>query len=183
MDKQRSLGFSLVELVIVCAVAVIIMMAAVPLYTAATRRSTADGGAQLIAQQLNYARALAVSSHANVLVQFTPATNYVVVAPGTGSARGPFPLGTGIELQTSAFTPDTPDSLGTVVLGVGANTQMTFLDNGAAVDDPATNNLRSGTFFLQHSSGDAASRRAVTVLGGTGRIHIWRWDPDSSAWK
>ena len=183
MDKQRSSGFSLVELVIVCAAAVIIMVAAVPLYTAATRRSTVDSGAQLIAQQLNYARALAVSSHANVLVQFTPATNYVVVAPGTGAARGPFPLGTGVELLTTAISPDTPDSLGSVVLGVGANTQLTFLDNGAAVDDPVTNNIRSGTFFLQHNSGDAASRRAVTIMGGTGRIHIWRWDPGASAWK
>jgi Tfp pilus assembly protein FimT len=172
-----------VELVIVCAVMAIIAMAAVPLYTGATRRSSADGGAQVIAQQLNYARALAVSSHASVTVQFDPAANTVVVAPGSGSMRGPFPLGTGVQLLTTALSPDSPDGLGSTVLGVGGNTQMSFLDNGAVVDNIVTNNLRSGTFFLQHNSGDVASRRAVTLLGGTGRIHIWRYDPGSSAWK
>jgi len=102
---------------------------------------------------------------------------------GTGSVRGPFSLPGGVRFLTSAPVMDTPDTLGSTVLGVGSNNQMVFLDNGSVVDDPVNNNISSGTFFLQHVNNDLSTVRAVTLMGGTGRVHTWRWDESAYAWK
>ncbi len=178
---RQQQGFSLIEAMIVIAVASVLMVMAIPMYRTTMDRSNADGAAQLIAQELSLARALAVSTHANILVQF--ASNSVVVAPGTGSIRGPFPLPG--KTQFLALNPmsDTPDNLGSTVLGSGGNTQITFLDNGAAATDDTGATLCSGTVFIQNADGDPATTRAVTLLGGTGRVRIWRYDPNSISWK
>ncbi len=176
-------GYTLTETSITLAVACILMAVAVPIFDGAYRSSSADSAAQLIAQQLSYARGLAIGSHAPVLLESNPDGNAVTVAPGTGSARGPFYLPGGMHIQTVASIPDTPDALGATLLGVGGHTEMTFLDNGAVIDDPVSNNLCSGTFFLKHQDGDPASSRAVTLLGGTGRVRIWRYDTQAHAWK
>jgi len=183
MRISKQSGYSLIEAMIVLIATGVLAVAAVPLYDAAIRNSNSEAAAQLIAQELSYARALAVSSHANILVQFNNTNNTVVVAPGTGSARGPFSLPVGVRFLTSSPVMDTPDTLGSTVLGVGSNNQMTFLDNGSVVDDPVNNNISSGTFFLQHVNNDLSTVRAVTLMGGTGRVHTWRWDESAYAWK
>jgi len=159
------------------------MAVAVPIFDGAYRSSNADSASELIAQQLSYARGLAIGSHAPVLLQCNPDGTAMTVAPGTGSARGPFYLPGRMQIQPVASIPDTPDVLGGTLLGVGGHKEMTFLDNGAVVDDPVGNNLCSGTFFLKHQDGDPASSRAVTLLGGTGRVRIWRYDTQTHAWK
>lgn len=183
MQNGAQSGYTLAEVAVVCAVGTVLLAIAFPLFNSAITRSNSNAAAQLIAQELGYARALAVGSHAGVLLEIDPANETVVTAPGTGSARGPFRLPGRMRIQGAAFTPDTPDGLNALVLGSGNNTQMTFLDNGAVVDNPTANNIISGTFYLQDDKGDPATRRAVTVIGGTGRIHMWRYDSQSGSWK
>jgi Tfp pilus assembly protein FimT len=158
-------------------------MIAIPSMHNAIRGSDADSAAQLVSQQFAYARSLALGSHQPVLLQFAPGTQEIVVAPGTGSARGPFVLPGNMQIQGAEILPATPDNLGSTVIGAGGIVQMFFLDNGSAVDSPATNNLISGTVFLQHAGGEASTRRAITLLGGTGRVHIWRYDTDTNNWN
>jgi Tfp pilus assembly protein FimT len=176
-------GYSLTELCIVCGVIAIMAMIAIPGMHNAIRGSDANSAAQLVSQQLAYARSLALGSHQPVLIQFTPATQEIVVAPGTGSVRGPFVLPGNMQIKQVAIPPSTPDNLGANVIGAGGVVQMFFMDNGSAVDGPATNNLISGTVFLQNESGEAYTGRAITLLGGTGRVHIWRYDTDTNTWK
>jgi Tfp pilus assembly protein FimT len=176
-------GYSLAELCVVCLVMAIMAMIAIPSMHDAIRGTDADSAAQLVSQQLAYARSLALGSHQPVLVQFAPASREMVVAPGTGSARGPFVLPGLMQIKPAQIPPATPDGLGSTVIGAGGITQMFFLDNGSAVDGPATNNLISGTVFLQHQSGDASTGRAITLIGGTGRVHIWRYDTNTNTWK
>jgi prepilin-type N-terminal cleavage/methylation domain-containing protein len=183
MWKTNQAGFTLAETAVVVAVACILMAMAIPSFDVMYQSSNADASAQLVAQQLNYARALAVGSHGPVVFQIDPSTNTVAVAVGTGSERGPLALSGKMRFQSSAPALDTPDSLGSTVLGMGDYTALTFLDNGAAVKDAVSNNLCSGTFFLQRQGGDASSRRAVTLLGGTGRVRIWRYDAKDNGWK
>jgi Tfp pilus assembly protein FimT len=183
MCISKQSGYSLIEAMIVLIATGILAVATVPLYDAAIRSSNSEAAAQLIAQELSYARALAVSNHGNILVQFNPTNRTLVVAPGTGSARGPFSLPAGVQFLTAAPVTDTPDGLGSTVLGVGGNSQMVFLDNGSVIDDPVNNNIRSGTFFLRHVNNDPSTVRAVTLMGGTGRVHTWRWDDNAYAWK
>ena len=179
-DHQH--GFSLIEAFIAIAVASILAGMAIPMFSTAMDQSNADAAAQLIAQELNLARAMAVGIHGNILVQFDSA-NSVVVAAGTGSARGPFVFPGKMTLLNSSPVSDTPDALGSTVLGTTGNNVVTFMDNGAAATDAAGATLCSGTFFIRNVNGDPATLRAVTLLGGTGRVHIWRYNPNSDSWK
>ena len=183
MGRSNQAGFTLVEALLVCTAALIFIAGAVPILNSVLARTNADSAAQFIAQQICYARALAVGSNADVLVKFDPDANTLVVAPGSGQARGPFNLGGGMTLLASSPSPDTPDGLGSTVLGIGDNTQMTCVDNGSVVVDSVSNTLCSGTFLIQHTNGDPATLRAVTLLGGTGRVHIWRYDTATGTWK
>jgi Tfp pilus assembly protein FimT len=181
--KNSQYGYSLGEACIVLAIMSIIAMAAIPNLHDAIRGSDADSAAQLVSQELAYARSLALASRQAVVIQFDPDTQEIVVAPGTGSARGPFVLPGGMNIQAAAIPPATPDNLGGNVIGAGGIVQMSFLDNGSAVDSPATNNIISGTVFLLNESGEAYTGRAITLVGGTGRTHIWRYDTHTNSWK
>ncbi len=180
IDPQH--GFSLIEAFIAIAVASILAGMAIPMFSTAMDQSNADAAAQLIAQELNLARAMAVGIHGDILVQFNSA-NSVVVAAGTGSARGPFVFPGKMTLLNSNPVLDTPDALGSTVLGPSGNNVVTFMDNGAAATDATGATLCSGTFFIRNVNGDPATLRAVTLLGGTGRVHIWRYNPNSNSWK
>ena len=181
IDPQQ--GFSLVEAFIAVAVASILAGMAIPMFSTAMNQSNADAAAQLIAQELNLSRAMAVGIHGPILVQFNSA-NSVAVAVGTGSARGPFVLpGKMTLLNSNPAVLDTPDALGNTALGLGVNNEVTFMDNGTAATDATGAILCSGTFFIQNVDGDPATLRAVTLLGGTGRVHVWRYNPNSNSWN
>jgi Tfp pilus assembly protein FimT len=180
--ERHEAGFTLIELILVFVTCCVVLTAAVPMFSSASRNSNADAAAQLIAQEISYARSLAIMNHASVLLQFTPQNNYIAVAPGTGSARGPFSLPVGIQILSSPLSPDTPDSLGSTLLGVGGYRDLLFLDNGTVVDEPSMQ-VCSGTVFLQHSSGMISTRRAVTLIGATGRVRVWHYDGTTGKWK
>ena len=183
MAKFDSYGYTLTEACLVCAVGAILLASAIPLFDTAMHSNDADAAAQLIVQELTHARTMAIGNGSGVLIRFDPAANSVVVAPGTGSVKGPFILPGRTKLQTNAPSLDTPDNLNSKVLGVGAFQQMTFLNNGAVVDNPAANNIISGTFFLENDNQDPSTRRAVTIFGATGKIKMWRFDDGSNTWK
>jgi Tfp pilus assembly protein FimT len=176
-------GISLAEVLIFFAVAAILTASAVPILRTMVSGTDADAAAQLIAQELTLARAMAVSTHGNILVQFDPSANSLVVAPGTGDIRGPFPMPGQMKFQNANPSSDTPDALGSKILGTGSNTQITFLDSGAAATDNTGTVLVSGTVFIERSNGDISTKRAITLLGGTGRIRIWKYDAVAGRWK
>ena len=182
VNKQQH-GYSLVEMLMVVSVASIFAAMAIPTFQTAMEQSDADAAAQVVAQELNFAQAMAVGSHGNILVQFDSAPNSVVVAPGTASVRGPFVFPSNTTFLNSNPVLDTPDALGNTVLGPGNNNTITFLDNGEAATDGTGTNLYSGTFFIEHVNGNPATLRAVTLLGGTGRVHIWQYVPSSNSWQ
>ena len=181
-SKRTQCGFSMIELMMVCAIAVILTVMAVPLYQSNLQISNADSAAQLIAQELRLAKALAVSTNGPVLVKFDPSANAVSVAPATGSARGPFILPGKMMFLKAAAPLDTPDALGAKVLGVDKNTTITFLNNGTVATDESGATICSGTFFLQNENGDVITNRAVTLVGGTGKMRIWKYSPKNTSW-
>jgi prepilin-type N-terminal cleavage/methylation domain-containing protein len=176
-------GFTVVEMMMVLAIGSILAAFSIPLLKTSMDGSNANSAAQLVAQQLNLARAMAIGTHSSVLVRFDSTANSVVIAPGTSSVRGPFVLPGKMRFRTEAPNHDTPDTLGGTVLGTGTRTQLTFLDSGAAATDASGTSLSSGTVFIENSVGDEATIRAVTLIGGTGRARIWQYFPDTTSWK
>jgi prepilin-type N-terminal cleavage/methylation domain-containing protein len=186
MNKHQPIftqkGFSLVEVLIVLALVVILAGFAIPMFNNVIGGTQADAAAQLIAQQLNLARTRAIGTLSATTIQVSPSASSITLAPGTTSARGPFPLPGDLSFLSEAPAVDTPDGLGGTLLGAGSRTQVIFINNGAATEDGTPTNLLSGTFFIQRA-GSNESLRAVTLVGGTGRIRIWRFNPAASTWN
>jgi prepilin-type N-terminal cleavage/methylation domain-containing protein len=175
-------GFSLTEVMIALAVSAIMMGFAVPMFNHTIGGSQADAAAQLIAQQLSLARIRAIGTQIATTVQIDPNANSILLAPGTTNVRGPFPLPGKMTFISEAPATDTPDGLGGTILGVDARTQVAFINNGAATTDGNGSNLMSGTFFIQRG-GNMETLRAVTLVGGTGRTRIWRFNPANNTWN
>ena len=70
-------------------------------------------------------------------------------------------------------TTDTPDGFGnSTALAFGTATSYTFSTDGTLVDQ--SGNPLNGTIFLAVVN-VAKSQRAVTIMGGTGRVRGFKW--------
>jgi len=169
-------GFSLVEILAGVTVLAMSMAIAIPAIGNALASAKADTGMRTVAGQLRAARDIAMTQRRTVEVQFI-GTNQVRSIRIDGATRttiddsileggGRFGLTTGV--------PDTPDAFGnTRAVDFGGPTTVWFLTDGSLVDN--TNLPVSGTVFLT-TLNRANAARAVTVLGPTGRIAMYKYD-------
>ena len=100
MHQQK--GFTLIELMVVVAVAAILLMLAVPSFNDSLARRRLEGFANELAADLQYARTQAVGNNANVSL-VTTATGYTVTGTtgGTGGTNVTYKtitLATGISI-------------------------------------------------------------------------------------
>lgn len=99
-SERNDAGFSLVELCIVIAGAIILTVSAIPAYNIIVNsfRLALSGG--MITTELQFARMKAVSSNEAFRVNFIPAQRVFQVETGAGAVvAGPFQLPDGIELN------------------------------------------------------------------------------------
>ena len=85
-------------------------------------------------------------------------------------------LESGLQFLLLAGAPDTPMRFGLKRpsgIAFGAATQILFNSDGTLIDQ--NGNPLNGTVFIE-IPGMAPSYRAVTVLGGTGRIRGYKWN-------
>jgi len=155
----------------------------------------------IVVSQMRVARQLAISQRRNVTVSFTSATipqkiTYQIVAD-TGANLSiadtyvPPPVTVPIAPQVS-FTqisgvPDTPMAFGTcsgagICIGGVANptTTMEFNSLGQFTDGTGVNTL-NGTIFLA-LPGQINTARAVTIMGGTGRVREYTYMGSTGGW-
>jgi len=180
-NQQR--GFTLWELAVVCVLLMIISaMAIVQLHPTIQQRQ-ADGAMAQVASQLRLAREMAVSQRRQIQVQFV-GTNQIVLTRlniNPGVVGGTF-IQTPMTYRLTAGKGDTPDGFGNagaVEFGgiVGGPPTMMFQSDGTFVD--TAGNLINGTVFLGMAN-EASAARAVTLVGSTGRIRMWR--NNAAAW-
>lgn len=175
-------GFSLIEVLISMVVMAVIMAATIIEMQPLVQQMHANTAANMILGQLRTARQLSIAKRRDIQVQFI-GTNEIKLTqqPVPGVAGGPIVisdlfLNPTVSYITFGGMPDSPDGFGNagaVEFGgvVGGLPIMQFQSNGTFVD--ANGIPVNGTVFIGVTN-IATSARAITVLGTTGRIRLYR---------
>ena len=125
-------GFTVMELVVVIAVAMLITGIAVPSFLSWLPTLRLSNGARQVATDLQLARMKAISQNAKFRLNFTSGTSYEFQKDnsGFGYESGPFSLPEGITVtETTPFTTSEFQPRGTANTGVGISTIT--LSNGS----------------------------------------------------
>jgi len=194
-------GFSLIELLTVVLVVSVLTAIAVMLTDGTQLRYKSNAARDLVVTQLRFARELATSKRRNVRVDFTPPNEVQVTVqylPGEtpGPAIPPVYLNNadhgvttnGAQFYLFSGLPDTPMGFGNTQAinlaqpsGGGAWGVM-FTTSGALVGTSSltamnligNSNPVNATIFIGIPP-KTTTARAVTVLGGTGRVRSYTW--------
>lgn len=181
-QKNSTSGFSMIEVLISMIVMAVIMAATIIEMQPLVQQMHANTGANMILGQLRTARQLSIAKRRDIQVQFI-GTNEIKLTqqPVPGAGGGPIVisdlfLSPTVFFMTFAGMPDSPDGFGNagaVDFGgvVGGPPIMQFQSNGTFVD--ANGIPMDGTVFIGVAN-IPTSARAITVLGTTGRIRLYR---------
>jgi prepilin-type N-terminal cleavage/methylation domain-containing protein len=173
-------GFTLIEVMMTVMLIGIISSMAVLQFGAARPGMVADGAMRTVMSQLNFARETAVAQRRRVRFDCDQATNILTIT----RINEPASAGTtvlaqvafegGVKYGLTGSVPDTPDKFGNAAAVSFQNAQAVMFNTEGHLVDGAGNPL-SGSIFLNIPQ-LAGSVRAVTVLGGVGRVRGWRWN-------
>jgi prepilin-type N-terminal cleavage/methylation domain-containing protein len=202
--KRAEQGFSLLEMLVVVALAFTVMAFAVMNTMGSSQNARANSAMIAVISQLRQARELAIAKRRNVQVQFT-APNQIqltiltlpgeVVPPVIPPTYLNDNAGGGLTFMLFAGLPDTPMLFGNSTAislqqpgGGGAWTVM-FTTSGAFCGTAqaaaslyqATNNNPVNASLFMGIAGKTNTARAVTVFGATGRVRSYYWT--GSTWQ
>jgi type II secretory pathway pseudopilin PulG len=194
--SQQEQGFTLLEAVIVIGIMFTLAGLAVVQSFGSMEGYQANSAQDVVVSQLRVARQLAISQRRNVQVQFdtisTPQTVSYKILPRTGSGDPVLaPVTVVLPRQTSytqeSGVPDTPMGFGTcsaagICIGgvAGGPVFMEFTSSGQFTDSTGLNTL-NGTIFVGVPN-KKATARAVTVMGGTGRVRPYTYVGGTTGW-
>ena len=192
-SRTAEQGFSLIEMVVVVALAFTIMAFAVMNTVGSSSNARANSAMDAVVSQLRQAREMAIAKRRNVQVQFTAPNQIqltVLTLPGepVPPVIAPTLLPGGLSFAVLVGT-DTPMNFGNSTAislqqpgGGGAWTVM-FTTSGAfcgtaqaaATLYQATNNNPVNASLFLGVVGKPTTARAVTVFGATGRVRSYYW--------
>ena len=202
MSKRRHRGISLIEMMVVVAIAMTIGGMIVVHLTPTLQTFRSNSAASQVVDVFRQAREYAITYRRYVQISFpnyssTGANNEITITvkntltPTYGGPVQPdvvlanvYLSGT-VTFQLETGLPDSPDAFGNTTAvnfaGVdgGPTTGMFFQADGTFVN--LTGNFVNGSVFLgQNKTG--ATARAVTVLGTTGRIRAYNINGAGTGW-
>jgi prepilin-type N-terminal cleavage/methylation domain-containing protein len=192
-------GYSLLETLLVVALIAILSALAIPQIIAERRLSRSIGITREISSNLRYARQLAMSQRQAFTFQYNDSTKQISIIdhnnnPGTALFGDPAypnnfgsvvvnttPLATG-GLVASEIVYGLPAGVLNVPLADGAsmtplnNSQVniTFQPDGSVID--ATGNPAARALFIYNSKEPRGTASAISVVGASGRVKIWRFN-------
>jgi type II secretory pathway pseudopilin PulG len=196
--RQRASGFSLLEMVSVMAISLVLTVVSVMSLVPMMKQQRVTNAYNTTLAALRRARDNAVAQRTSYSVTFSTAVtpNTIVVAPTLSGLQGvektvTYQLPTDVKFLTqSSFTSTpSPDGFGTGSAaidfgytangGTGGQAVIYFCPDGSAQDAEGgagncAGSWDGGVVYLSRS-GEVLSSRAVTLWGGTGRIHGWRY--------
>lgn len=200
MNRNES-GFSLIETVMVIGVMMVLMGIAIVSSFGTMQSYQVNSAQDVVVSQLRVARQLAIDKRRTVTVWIDSApegdgayhVKYQVQPALTGTSEQPGPIVDGPVSTAVAFVleqgvPDTPMKFGNnaaVYIGnppvTGGPPVMQFNATGTFTDSTGTN-LLYGTIFMG-IPGQATTARAVTIMGGTGRVRAYSYLAGTVGWE
>jgi Tfp pilus assembly protein FimT len=200
---RLSSGHSLVELLIVFAMIAILVSLALPQLIAERRLSRSVGITSEILTQLRQARQLAMSQRQAFTFQYDDVTKQISIIDHNSNV-GPnllvdpsYPNTAGSKVvsttplasegfQSSEISYGIPAGLPTAALGDGISTtalsnnqlNITFQPDGSVID--GTGNPAGRALFIYNSKAAKATASAISIMGASGRVKIWRYDSSAN---
>jgi type II secretory pathway pseudopilin PulG len=186
--KNQKNGFSLLEAVIVIGLMMVMLSFAIFKSTNMMPNYKADTAQDVVVSTLRQARQTGVTQRRDVQVwidqAFTGTDNaqhikYQVIALGGDPVQQvvSVPLPPGVQMVLEPGVPDTPMTFGNnaaVYIGnVGGGPPIMKFRSTGAFTDPNYAPL-NGTIFVGVPN-QAFTARAVTIMGGTGRVRPYTW--------
>ena len=189
-ERRRAAGFSLVELMIVCAIVVIMVTVAIIKIKPIVNNAKADTAVDYVMNQMRQAHERAADERRVYQIQFTLPGNIILLQGNTG-ANGvigynqisSIALPNDMSFQLPNPLPaSSPDGFGnganaidfTITGGAGGGTTIYFQPDGTVDDN--VGGLTNGVIYMARNN-DPTSFRAVSLFGGTGRVKAWKVIP------
>jgi prepilin-type N-terminal cleavage/methylation domain-containing protein len=186
LDAARDeAGFTLLEVLVVVGLMGVLAGMALMVSPTFSRTARADASVQQLVDAVRSAREMAISQRRNIELQFVGlnAVQTVRIDIGTNGVQTGTTVLRTVELENRmqfrrdpAVADDTPEQfpgIGAIAFGVPAATRRIFTSEGTFVDqdgDPL-----NGTVYLAVPE-EPNSSRAITVMGPTALIKVWRWN-------
>jgi type II secretory pathway pseudopilin PulG len=187
--ENRECGYSMVEMCVVVAIIMLISAIAITALRPALQDANCNTAARQVIDQLRQAREWAITNRRYEQVTFPLVAglpNVVItqrddLTAGAGAVNpvlSTVPIHDPEQFLVFGTLPDTPDGYGNTSgivfegLAGGPVAGMLFQSDGELVDGASYQPI-NGTVFLG-LNGQTSTARAVTVLGGTGRVHAWK---------
>jgi prepilin-type N-terminal cleavage/methylation domain-containing protein len=195
-------GFTLVETMVVTALAGIVTGIAVVQIGSSRQGLVGDGAMRVVISQMNQAKEQAITQRRNMRLTFNNNNSVQILREEVPAAAGgpttisSVPFEGGLTLTRPASVPtlaavgnvptlsevtaaaSTSLSTSPAVAFGSATTEMKFAPDGTLIDQDGV--ALNGTVFVALGN-QALSTRAVAVFGSTGRIRAYRWDGKN--WK
>ena len=198
-SRQRASGFSLLEMMMVVAITIIVALYAVLGLVPVLNQTRVNNAYNTTMAAMRQARDNAVSQRTSYSVTFSSSVtpNTIVVAPTLAGFQGDqntvtyqLPPGVTFLAQSALATTPPPDGYGAGTAPIdfgyaapaatgGGDKTIYFCPDGSAENNNSAgtcsgmNNWSGGVIYIAQSS-NVLSSRALTLWGGTGRIHGWR---------
>ncbi len=201
-DSAGERGMSIIELVVVVGIMAVVMIVAIPQLSGARRNMRAAAGPVEIKAQLRYARQLAMGRQRAVTFQYkTDVSEIKIIEHADAGADvvsdGAYPLTAGhtvlrtVSLLTGGAVegdiayglppgaPGTPlDDTTTLTPAVNNQVNITFQPDGSVID--ASGATRNHAMMFHHPDYAQGTARAVSVLGASGRVKVWRYTDEQT---
>jgi Tfp pilus assembly protein FimT len=170
-------GYSVTELMLVVGIMGVVGAMAVMQIGSSAPAAKGDGGMRVVLAQLTSARELSVSQRRQMQVSFINGNQVQITrleVPAGTTTLSTVSLEGGVTFNLISGVGDTPDAFGiNSAIAFGTATKIIFNSDGTMIDQ--NGNPLNGTVYTSIPS-VVQSFRAVTVLGGTGRIRGYKWN-------
>jgi len=190
-SAKREKGFTLLEAVVVVGIMLVLAGFAVIQSFGSRESYLANSALDTVVGQLRLAREIAITQRRDVVITVVPGASahidYQVKAPVTATVEKDGPVVPAMLPKNTDFTlttgvPDTPMAFGNmsaIYIGnvSGGPINMRFTSTGQFTDSTDVNPI-NGTIFIGVTGqglSNPAYARAVTVMGGTGRVRPYTY--------
>jgi type II secretory pathway pseudopilin PulG len=168
-------GYSLIETLVVAALAMVLMAMTVVQIRASRATMVADNAMRHVMGEMARARDMAIQQRRNIQITFHNGNEIrlrrLEIPSGTTNLRYTTLEGN-LRFALPSGTPDTTDGFGAgSPLDFDGDGSVIFNSDGMLVDSTGT--VINGTVFLA-APNDPYATRAVTILGSTGRVRGFR---------